>query len=137
MFGWFLVLISGSTLLSLFLTADTNYLPYESGGIVGMSISILTLDPLSFTGSSLLFFCVLLLGFTLSLNISWISIIYILQNFFGIEPIAYLGQPIPAKISVICINSTETIGGRSIGSLSMKGKLRIVSKTNTEWNVIE
>ncbi|MDG2060863.1 MAG: DNA translocase FtsK 4TM domain-containing protein [SAR86 cluster bacterium] len=81
MFGWFLVLISGSTLLSLFLTADTNYLPYESGGIVGMSISILTLDPLSFTGSSLLFFCVLLLGFTLSLNISWISIIYILQNF--------------------------------------------------------
>ena len=32
---------------------------------------------------------------------------YILQDFFGIEPIAYLGQPIPAKISIICINSWQ------------------------------
>ena len=32
---------------------------------------------------------------------------YILQNFFGIEPIADLGQPIPAKISIICINSWQ------------------------------
>ena len=32
---------------------------------------------------------------------------YILQNFFGIEPIAYLGQSIPANISVICINSWQ------------------------------
>ena len=32
---------------------------------------------------------------------------YILQDLFGIEPIAYLGQPIPAKISIICINSWQ------------------------------
>ena len=28
-------------------------------------------------------------------------------RFFGLEPIAYLGQPIPAKISIICINSWQ------------------------------
>ena len=32
---------------------------------------------------------------------------YILETFFGIEPFAYLGQPIPAKISIIAINSWQ------------------------------
>ena len=32
---------------------------------------------------------------------------YILETFFGIEPFAYLGKPIPAKISIIAINSWQ------------------------------
>ena len=32
---------------------------------------------------------------------------YILETFFGIEPFAYLGLPIPAKISIIAINSWQ------------------------------
>ena len=32
---------------------------------------------------------------------------YILDTVFGIEPFAYLGEPIPAKISIIVINSWQ------------------------------
>jgi len=80
-FGWLLVLISSSTLLSLFINLDTNYLPYESGGFIGYSISAYTIEPLSYIGSSLLFICILLLGLTLSLNISWTYFIAVTQKF--------------------------------------------------------
>ena len=39
--------------------------------------------------------------------------------------------------SEICISSTETIGGKSMGSLSINGKLKIVNKIIIEWNVKE
>lgn len=32
---------------------------------------------------------------------------YILDTFFGIEPFAYLGEPLPAQISIIAINSWQ------------------------------
>ena len=80
-FGWLLVLISSSTLLSLFINLDTNYLPYESGGFIGYSVSAYTIEPLSYIGSSLLFICTLLLGLTLSLNISWTTFIAVTQKF--------------------------------------------------------
>ena len=40
-------------------------------------------------------------------------------------------------LSDICINSTDTIGGKSIGSLSIKGRLKTVSNIITECNTIE
>ena len=79
--GSLLVLVSGSTILSLFFSPETNYLPYGSGGLIGLSISGFTLNPLSLIGSSLLFICLFLLGITLALNISWIALLSVLQNF--------------------------------------------------------
>ena len=79
--GSLLVLVSGSTILSLFFSSETNYLPYGSGGLIGLSISGFTLNPLSLIGSSLLFICLFLLGMTLALNISWIALISVFQNF--------------------------------------------------------
>ena len=40
-------------------------------------------------------------------------------------------------LSEIWISSTDTIGGKSIGSLSIKGRLKTVSIIMTEWKVIE
>ena len=37
-------------------------------------------------------------------------------------------------LSLISISSTETIGGRSIGSLIIKGKVSIVINITKEWN---
>ncbi len=81
-FGWFLVLISGSTLITIFLEPGQTFLPEEGGGLVGSIISSYTLIPLSFVGSSLLFITLFLLGLTLSLEVSWTALILSLQNFF-------------------------------------------------------
>ena len=56
------------------------------------------------------------------------------SSFFLVSSIIFLafGAYGILVLSEICINSTETIGGRSIGSLSIKGKLKTVSKTKTE-----
>ena len=40
-------------------------------------------------------------------------------------------------LSEICINSTETIGGKSIGSLSINGKLRAVKMIIKLWKIRE
>ena len=40
-------------------------------------------------------------------------------------------------LSEIWMKSTEIIGGKSIGCLSIKGKLKIVSKIITAWKDIE
>jgi len=79
--GWVLVLISGSTLFHMFLDIESNFLPYGSGGLIGFATSSFTLNPLSLIGSSLLFICIFLLGVTLSLNVSWISLISLSQDF--------------------------------------------------------
>ena len=80
--GWSLFLISGSTLLALFLEPGNSYLPEDTGGLIGSADSIYTLEPLSFVGSSLLFICLGLLGLTLSLEISWTTLIIKLQEYF-------------------------------------------------------
>ena len=46
--GWALVVISGSTLLSIFIEPSQTFLPYEGGGIIGSGISSNTLQPLSY-----------------------------------------------------------------------------------------
>ena len=79
--GWTMVLISGSTLVTLFLEPGNSYLPYEAGGIIGSSVSSYTFSALSFIGSSLLFICLGLLGLTLSFEISWSSLIIKLQTY--------------------------------------------------------
>ena len=79
--GWTMVLISGSTLVTLFMDPGNSYLPYEAGGIIGSSVSSYTFSALSFIGSSLLFICLGLLGLTLSFEISWSSLIIKLQTY--------------------------------------------------------
>ena len=79
-FGWLLVVISGSTLLALILEPGSSMLPQEGGGIIGSSISSMFIVPLSFIGSLLLFTSTFLLGLTLSLEVSWVSMITKVQE---------------------------------------------------------
>ena len=78
--GWSLVLLSGSTLLTIFSEPGTSFLPQERGGLIGSLVSSYTLTPLSFIGSVLLFLCCGLLGLTLSLEISWTVLVVKLQE---------------------------------------------------------
>ncbi len=79
-FGWLLVVISGSTLLALILEPGSSMLPQEGGGIIGSSISSMFIVPLSLIGSLLLFTSTFLLGLTLSLEVSWVSMITKVQE---------------------------------------------------------
>jgi S-DNA-T family DNA segregation ATPase FtsK/SpoIIIE len=74
-FGWMLVVVSGSTLFSIILEPGFSYLPQEGGGLIGSTISSLTLGPISTVGSGLLFTSLALLGLTLSLEVSWANLI--------------------------------------------------------------
>ena len=74
-FGWLLVIISGATLFSLVMEPGISFLPQEGGGLIGSKISSLFIVPLSFIGSLLLFISSLLLGLTLSLEVSWAALI--------------------------------------------------------------
>jgi S-DNA-T family DNA segregation ATPase FtsK/SpoIIIE len=74
-FGWLLVIISGATLFSLVMEPGISFLPHEGGGLIGSKISSLFIVPLSFIGSLLLFISSLLLGLTLSLEVSWAALI--------------------------------------------------------------
>ena len=74
-FGWVLVVLAGCTLLSLLLEPGHSFLPEEGGGLIGSSVSSFFITPLSFIGSTLLFTSLLLLGITLSLEVSWAALI--------------------------------------------------------------
>ena len=74
-FGWVLVVLSGSTLFALVMEPGISFLPQEGGGLIGSRISSVFIIPLSFIGSLLLFTSTLLLGLTLSLEVSWVTII--------------------------------------------------------------
>ena len=70
-FGWVLVVLAGCSLFSLVIEPGTSFLPEESGGLIGTKLSSIFITPLSFVGSLLLFTSLLLLGLTLSLEVSW------------------------------------------------------------------
>ena len=80
--GWILVVLSGATLFSLLLEPGSSFLPEEGGGLIGSTVSSLFIVPLSFIGSLLLFSALLLLGLTLSIEVSWIALINKLQQLF-------------------------------------------------------
>ena len=80
-FGWTLVLLSSTTLISILFEPGHSFLPEEGGGLVGSTISSYTTEPLSHIGSILLFISLLLLGFTLSLVVSWTNLIFNFQQF--------------------------------------------------------
>ena len=79
-FGWVLVVLSGCTLFSLVLEPGISFLPEEGGGLIGTKLSSFFISPLSFTGSLLLFIGLLLLGLTLSLEVSWSTMIFKIQQ---------------------------------------------------------
>ena len=79
-FGWVLVVLSGCTLFSLVLEPGISFLPEEGGGLIGTKLSSFFISPLSYTGSLLLFIGLLLLGLTLSLEVSWSTMIFKIQQ---------------------------------------------------------
>ena len=106
-FGWLLVVISGSTLLALIMEPGASFLPQEGGGLIGSKVSSIFIVPLSFIGSLLLFTSTLLLGLTLSLEVSWVALI--------------------SKIQELLLSSGSTFGDRLsdfLSKLKEKQKLR-------------
>ena len=106
-FGWLLVVISGSTLLALIMEPGASFLPQEGGGLIGSRVSSVFIVPLSFIGSLLLFTSTLLLGLTLSLEVSWVALI--------------------SKIQELLLSSGSTFGDRLsdfLSKLKEKQKLR-------------
>ena len=106
-FGWLLVVISGSTLFALVMEPGSSFLPEEGGGLIGSKISSLFIIPLSYIGSLLLFISSLLLGLTLSLEVSWVALI--------------------TKIQELLISSSSSVGVRAsdfLSSLKEKQKVR-------------
>ena len=79
-FGWALVVVSGATLFALIMEPGLSFLPQEGGGLIGSKVSSVFIVPLSFIGSLLLFTASLLLGLTLSLEVSWVALINKLQE---------------------------------------------------------
>ena len=106
-FGWLLVIISGATLFSLVMEPGISFLPQEGGGLIGSRISSLFIVPLSFIGSLLLFISSLLLGLTLSLEVSWAALINKSQ-----ELLLSSGSSLGERISVF------------LGKIKEKQKLR-------------
>ncbi len=111
-FGWILVVISGSTLLALVLEPGASMLPQEGGGIIGSSISSMFIVPLSFIGSLLLFTSTLLLGLTLSLEVSWVAMI--------------------SKIQELLSSSGTTLGDRASNFLTMLKERQQLRKEKIE-----
>ena len=106
-FGWILVVISGCTLFALTLEPGLSLLPQEGGGLIGSKISSVFIVPLSLIGSLLLFTSSLLLGLTLSLEVSWVALI--------------------TKAQELLLSSGSTMGDRAsnfLNTLKEKQKLR-------------
>ena len=81
--------------------------PQEGGGLIGSRVSSVFIVPLSFIGSLLLFTSSLLLGLTLSLEVSWVSLI--------------------TKAQELLLSSGSTMGDRVsnfLNTLKEKQKLR-------------
>jgi len=84
-----------------------SLLPQEGGGLIGTRISSVFIVPLSLIGSLLLFTSSLLLGLTLSLEVSWVALIN--------------------KVQELLLSSGSTIGHRAsnyLNTLKEKQKLR-------------
>ena len=101
-FGWILVVLSGATLFSLVLEPGSSFLPQEGGGLVGSTVSSIFIIPLSFIGSLLLFTSLLLLGLTLSIEVSWIALINKIQQSFISS-----GSSFGEKLSELIFNLRE------------------------------
>ena len=101
-FGWILVVLSGATLFSLVLEPGSSFLPQEGGGLVGSTVSSIFIIPLSFIGSLLLFTSLLLLGLTLSIEVSWIALINKIQ-----QSLLSSGSSFGEKLSELIFNLRE------------------------------
>ena len=100
-------MISGCTLFALTLEPGLSLLPQEGGGFIGSRISSVFIVPLSLIGSLLLFTSSLLLGLTLSLEVSWVALIN--------------------KAQELLLSSGSTMGNRAsnfLNTLKEKQKLR-------------
>lgn len=73
--GMLLVVLAGSTLLSLPAPSAEPTLPYGAGGIVGGAIAKSCLSAFSILGSALIFVTVGLFGLTILFDISWFHVI--------------------------------------------------------------
>lgn len=73
--GLLMVIVSSTSLLHLY-CATINYgLPYESGGIVGVTFGDLSLQWFNRTGATIVFLPIVLIGITLLTGASWLQLI--------------------------------------------------------------
>ena len=84
------------------LEPGSSFLPQEGGGLVGSTVSSIFIIPLSFIGSLLLFTSLLLLGLTLSIEVSWIALINKIQQSFLSS-----GSSFGEKLSELIFNLRE------------------------------
>ncbi len=72
--GIVLMLLSLCALFSLHVPASKTYLPYTSGGIVGTLLAPALVAILNKVGTSIILFVAFLVGATLTLGVSWLSL---------------------------------------------------------------
>jgi S-DNA-T family DNA segregation ATPase FtsK/SpoIIIE len=75
MVGLMLVLVAGSALADLYLPANSDYLPFNSGGVFGTLIGAGVLGSFNAVGSTLLLTGLLLSGITMLTGLSWMKIL--------------------------------------------------------------
>jgi len=73
--GFLMSLISATSLLHLYLPTFNDGLPYESGGIVGVTMGNFLLQWFNRVGATTVFIPVLLIGITLLTGTSWLQLI--------------------------------------------------------------
>lgn len=78
--GFLMALISGTSLLHLYLSEFNFGLPYESGGILGVAMGGLMLQWFNRMGATIVFIPILLIGITLLTGTSWLQLIEAIGN---------------------------------------------------------
>lgn len=86
--GFILIMLAGTALLSMHVSAGTDFLPNNAGGALGHELGAFALNAFSGTGGTLFLLTLFLLGITLFTGLSWIALgerlgkllIYMAQN---------------------------------------------------------
>lgn len=72
--GFILIMLAGTALLSMHVSAGTDFLPNNAGGALGHELGAFALNAFSGTGGTLLLLTLFLLGITLFTGLSWITL---------------------------------------------------------------
>ena len=80
--GFILTSFSLATLISIHLNPYDNFYPESSSGLIGLSIKNFLIPYLSIIGSTIVTIFLLLVSFTLAVNLSWKNLISNLQDIF-------------------------------------------------------
>ena len=73
--GLLMVIAAGTGLCAIQTMAEASYLPFSSGGLLGIALAEALEAALGFVGATLLFLAVGLFGFTIYTELSWIRLV--------------------------------------------------------------